>query len=85
MRERGRASRTRGERLAMDPNANLAEQEELLQEIAEYGANTHHPGCVNATDDLLVLRLQLGEWIDTGGFSPDWSKAPNAARWYGRQ
>ena len=48
----------------MDPNANLAEQEELLREIAEYGTNIHHPACINATADLRELRVALSGWLN---------------------
>jgi len=60
----------------MDPNANLQEQEEILN---RYGA----PG--QQMDDryrLRELREALQVWIARGGFEPDWSKAPRAAKYY---
>lgn len=67
----------------MDPNTNLQEQEQLLQEISEYAENPQHPACINARADLRELRRALHDWLNAGGFQPDWSKAPNAARYYG--
>lgn len=68
----------------MDPNANLAEQEELLQEISEYGRDTHHPACINAQRDLIDVRQALYDWLRDGGYEPDWNRAPNARKHYGR-
>ncbi len=67
----------------MDPNANLAEQEELLQEMSEYDDHAH-PAYINADADLSELRDELMTWIKRGGFLPDWTKAPNAARYFGQ-
>lgn len=68
----------------MDPNANLRDQEELLQEIDEYDDNPGHPARHLAIDDLRAARAGLSDWLARGGFEPDWSKAPNAAKYYRR-
>lgn len=70
----------------MDPDANLREQEELLKEMAEYEADntTHHPAYRNAGVDLVIVRLDLKDWLAKGGFEPDWSLAPNARKYYGK-
>lgn len=55
----------------MDPNANLAEQSQLLD--------------ASSNDDRrrrAELRRALQAWIAGGGFAPDWSKYPEAARAY---
>ena len=57
----------------MDPNANLSEQGRLL---------SRQP--IDGRYRLRELRIALAEWIRKGGFEPDWSKAPIAARYYGR-
>ncbi len=64
----------------MDPNANLAEQEQLLSDIQ--GADTDEERRDFAAE-LHVLRRDLREWLARGGFEPDWSKHPAAARYYG--
>ena len=58
----------------MDPNANLHEQEELLL----YGS----PQLTKAR--LRALRRTLTHWLQRGGFAPDWSKCPNAAKYFGK-
>jgi hypothetical protein len=64
----------------MDPNANLAEQEELITVL-----KPHKPGTVNArVSRLWDLRQALYDWLRDGGFEPDWTKAPNAAKHYGK-
>lgn len=57
----------------MDPNANLAEQEDILGSV--YPADYIR---------LAILRAELDRWLKRGGFEPDWSKAPNARKYYGR-
>jgi hypothetical protein len=59
----------------MDPNANLAEQETLVNSLTRDGHDN---------DRLLDLRLALAHWIDNGGFAPNWDKYPIARRAYGR-
>lgn len=51
----------------MDPNANLQEQERILTTGGDRAR-------------LRELRVALGEWLEGGGFAPDWSQAPRAAR-----
>jgi hypothetical protein len=66
----------------MDPNANLAEQEALYHTVKDTLSLTiEQRRTRNAR--LRELRAALNEWIAGGGFEPDWSKAPKAARWFG--
>jgi hypothetical protein len=61
----------------MDPNANLQEQEAIL-------ARWRTPrGCIGRDNTRLAeLRIALAEWLQAGGFAPDWSKAPKAAHYF---
>lgn len=60
----------------MDPNANLQEQERLIeQHVQAFGR-------VRPSSDLRELQSALREWLDRGGFAPDWSQAPRAAKYY---
>jgi hypothetical protein len=59
----------------MDPNANLDEQAILLTSFV------YTPDYYDARR-LSELRHALREWISRGGFEPDWSKHPDAARLY---
>lgn len=56
----------------MDPNANLLEQERLLT-----AGHRRDPR-------LWELRDALRQWLDRGGFAPDWSKAPHARLYWRR-
>lgn len=64
----------------MDPNANLQEQERIIV----------HPTVQDRAyaqamrTRLSELRVALREWLQAGGFAPDWSKAPRAAKYYGQ-
>jgi len=60
----------------MDPNANLAEQQWLL---------TCRRDERDADDRLVLreLRAALRGWLDRGGFAPDWTQYPQAAKYYG--
>lgn len=61
----------------MDPNANLQEQERIMRD-------RYYPMLMaGERSRLRELRNALNAWIASGGFEPDWSKAPNAARYYG--
>lgn len=60
----------------MDPNANLLEQEAILE-----GTQSDQRG---TRARLLDLRQALYDWIRDGGFEPDWTKAPRARGFYGR-
>jgi hypothetical protein len=64
----------------MDPDANLADQEWILREHAAT------VGRIPADDQQLLaeLRAALSHWLQSGGFPPDWTKAPHAAKYYGR-
>lgn len=62
------------ERVAgMDPNANLRDQEALLQlpKLQSY-----------QRDRLHELRVALRDWIRRGGFEPDWANCPKASDYY---
>ena len=65
----------------MDPDFNLSEQDELLQEMAEYEKDQtqHHPAYENARQELADKRRSLWAWLRSGGFAPDWSKFPRTA------
>jgi hypothetical protein len=67
----------------MDPNANLAEQERIIIRV-EVDAPMRRPFKRQQAERLLDLRQALYDWIRDGGFEPDWSKAPNAAKYYGK-
>lgn len=57
----------------MDPNANLAEQAQLVD--------------VQDRDDIARrrgLRISLREWTLNGGYPPDWSAFPAASLAYRR-
>lgn len=63
----------------MDPNANLEEQERILTQWKD-----KDPRLVKLAERRLKeLRDALGYWLDYGGFAPDWTKAPQAAKYYG--
>ena len=64
----------------MDPNANLAEQERIFERGLTRGATYYYAD----QSRLSELRKALDQWLIHGGFEPDWSKAPNAAKHYGR-
>lgn len=71
----------------MDPNANLAEQEAALTRHSaacnEANDRSAREVCICA-DDIATLRAGLTRWLRKGGFDPDWTKAPNARKYYGR-
>ena len=57
----------------MDPNANLREQEDILNETRGKG---------NAR--LRELRAALRDWVGNGGFMPTcWPECPRSAKYYG--
>ncbi len=56
----------------MDPNANLKEQAYLLEQ----------PPTADRRARLKELRLALRDWLDGGGFEPDWSAYRRAAATY---
>lgn len=53
----------------MDPNANLAEQERLLDSQERHDRRR-----------LSELRHALEDWLAGGGFAPDWNKYPDASK-----
>jgi hypothetical protein len=66
----------------MDPNANLQEQERIIAANAIIAANGRTATAVKAR--LYELREALCEWLDRGGFAPDWDKSPLASRYFVR-
>jgi hypothetical protein len=69
----------------MDPNANLQEQESILTRRAD-GYDPDLAWAFTRSDDtrtLRELRQALIGWIRGGGFEPDWSQCPRAAKYYG--
>lgn len=57
----------------MDPNANLREQEDLQIQLWDEGKRIDYR---RRTE----LRVALRDWLNHGGFAPDWEKYPQAAR-----
>jgi hypothetical protein len=66
----------------MDPNANLRMQENLLADLNL----PYVPASVRRTyrQELNALRAHLRTWLNGGGFEPDWSACPMAAKFFGR-
>lgn len=62
----------------MDPNANLQEQEQLIAVAYERKLRRVE------LDRLADLREALGEWLEGGGFAPDWTLAPRARKYWGQ-
>jgi hypothetical protein len=68
---------------AYDPNANLAEQEELMLFLDD-GAASNGFELDAAAERLTELQDAMNDWLANGGFAPDWTKAPNASRYYAK-
>ena len=72
----------------MDPNANLQEQERIIArfhaETGDLNETTRNIIKTLSTDHerLQELRDALYDWLRSGGFEPDWSKAPQAACYF---
>ena len=69
----------------MDPNANLQEQGtclDMLVIFAGESVNEWRRRTYATSRRLTDLRHALREWIDNGGFEPDWSLQPRAAKYY---
>ena len=60
----------------MDPNQNLRDQERILHKRK---TETHLPSNYGAVR-LTVLRQALAGWLARGGFEPDWTTCPMAAK-----
>lgn len=54
----------------MDPNANLARQQELLPRVKTDSY---------ARYEMYDLRVALRDWLSDGGFLPAWEKHPEAS------
>ncbi len=61
----------------MDPNANLAEQAEIIKEAFQRRN-------AEQLKRLRELRLALRSWIERGGVAPEWHAYPYAAQYYFR-
>jgi len=59
----------------MDPDANLAEQEEIVKVLSQHDV---------IIERLWELRAALEQWRHNGGAEPDWSKAPLARKFWGK-
>jgi hypothetical protein len=72
----------------MDPDENLREQERLLTKrfsSADDNQLREYVRTAKADNERLwELRQALYDWIRDGGFEPDWSQAPRAAHYYGK-
>jgi hypothetical protein len=66
----------------MDPNANLMEQEELETQLNALDGDEPEFDEIEAR--ITELRIALNGWLGKCGFEPDWSKAPNARKYYGK-
>lgn len=68
----------------MDPNANLAEQSDLITECTEYERDDAlaHPAYTEARLQLAEYREALYQWLRSGGFAPEWTRQPKAATAY---
>lgn len=55
----------------MDPNANLAEQDQLLNADTRIDKQRRSE-----------LRRALQDWLNHGGFAPAWTKYPEATKAY---
>jgi len=67
----------------LDPNANLLEQERLIEWLSG-SAGRRSADLFDNARRLRELRLALFAWLDSGGPEPDWSRAPRARQIYGR-
>jgi hypothetical protein len=67
----------------MDPNSNLQEQERILHSLSLDGL-TLALADSRTRNRMAELREALHDWLVGGGFEPDWSKAPRAAKYYKR-
>lgn len=73
----------------MDPNANLQEQERIINRAQRQEASAHivHDRYEFTPEDrerLYELREALTGWLSRGGFAPDWNLGPVARGFYGR-
>ena len=72
----------------MDPNANLQEQERVLKVLDKLSRASSSPWLrlskPKGETELRSLRYALIRWIRDSGCNPDWSKAPNARKYFGK-
>lgn len=69
----------------MDSNANLQEQGRLLTKLVMLSGESVHEWRRRVYHDrmrLTELRHALTVWLEAGGFAPDWTKEPIAAKYY---
>ena len=68
----------------MDPNANLIEQERILDALADFVVPMNASTENGHRRRLRELRRALKGWIGSGGFAPEWVKAPRASVYFGQ-
>ena len=68
----------------MDPNANLIEQECIIDALNDYVVPQMQAQEKTRKARLRELRHALREWLKNGGFEPDWNIAPHARKYFGR-
>jgi hypothetical protein len=71
----------------MDPTANLIEQEQIIMardEARRTVDSNETPYQSHRAARLRELREALIDWLNGGGFAPDWSKAPKARKYFKR-
>lgn len=67
----------------MDPEANLAEQESILTALRAATPDEVRAMRIRGERERLrELRDALLDWLNAGGFEPDWLKYPQAADFY---
>lgn len=69
---------------AMDPDANLKEQEDILRRSNRNAPGDRHIIQVEDRDRLRALRFALTTWLDGGGAEPNWAACSRASCYYGR-
>ena len=67
----------------MDPNAALQELDSLQAEYAQLSRGPYTAERQAAADRICELREALTVWLARGGFAPDWTTGPRAARYFG--
>lgn len=67
----------------MDPEANLTEQEAILTALRAASPDEVRAMRIRGERERLrELRDALLDWLNAGGFEPDWTKHPHAADFY---
>jgi hypothetical protein len=63
----------------MDPNANLAEQQALMERSSVLGKSE----VAKNKPRLAELRTALSDWLAAGGFEPNWKEYPRPSWFFG--